>query len=119
MTAAFAADWIEAWNRHDLDAILSHRERRRGVHVAVRGAADRRRNGSRQGRTAGLLRRRPAPVPRPALPAAHALAGVNSLVLVYDSVEDLLAAEAFEFNAAGKVGRVNCHYAPAHSASRE
>jgi hypothetical protein len=34
-------------------------------------------------------------------------------VLLYDSVENLLAAEAFEFDAAGKVTRVNCHYAPA------
>jgi len=24
MTDAFAADWIDAWNRHDLAAILSH-----------------------------------------------------------------------------------------------
>ena len=48
----------------------------------------------------------------------HALAGVNSLVLLYDSVEALLAAEAFEFDASGKVCRVNCHYTPAKAEGR-
>jgi hypothetical protein len=111
MTDAFAADWVAAWNRRDLDAILSHYAE--GVvftsPFAVRLTGDRtvRCKEALRAYFAAAL----AKFPDLHFRLRHALPGVNGLVLVYDSVEGLLAAEAFEFDDAGKVCRVNCHYA--------
>ena len=113
MTDAFAADWIAAWNRHDLDAILAHYadDVVFTSPFAVRLTGD----GTVRGKDALRAYFAAALTKFPDLHfrLRHALPGVNSLVLVYDSVEGLLAAEAFEFDASGKVCRVNCHYCPA------
>jgi hypothetical protein len=118
MTDAFAADWIAAWNRHDLDAILAHYadDVVFTSPFAVRLTGD----GTVRGRDALRAYFATALTKFPDLQfrLRHALAGVKSLVLVYDSVEDLLAAEAFEFDAVGKVTRVNCHYTPAKAEDR-
>ena len=118
MAAAFAAAWVDAWNHRDLDAILSHY----AVDVlftspfvaqllgdpagVVRG-----RDALRAYFAAGLAR-----FPDLHFRLRHVLPGVNGVVLVYDSVAGLLAAEAFEFDAAGRVCRAACHYAPAEAA---
>jgi hypothetical protein len=113
MTDTFAAEWIAAWNRHDLDAILSHYadDVVFTSPFAVRLTGD----GTVRGRDALRAYFATALTKFPDLQfrLRHALAGVNGLVLLYDSVENLLAAEAFEFDVDGKVTRVNCHYAPA------
>jgi steroid delta-isomerase-like uncharacterized protein len=113
MTDAFAADWIDAWNRHDLDAILSHY----ADAVVFTSPFAMRLTGSETVRGKDALRAYFAAAltkfPDLHFRLRHTLAGVNGLVLVYDSVEGLLAAEAFGFDAVGKVCRVNCHYAPA------
>ena len=110
MTDAFAAEWIAAWNRHDLDAILAHytTDVVFTSPFAVRLTGDATVRGTDALRTyfATALTRFPDLHFR----LRHALPGVNSVVLVYESVEGLLAAEAFEFDAAGKVCRVTCHY---------
>ena len=112
MTDAFAAEWIAAWNRHDLDAILWHYadDVVFTSPFAVRLTGDgtvRGKDALRAYFAAALTR-----FPDLHFRLRHALRGGNSVVLVYDSVEGLLAAEAFEFDAGGKVCRVNCHYAP-------
>jgi hypothetical protein len=118
MTDAFAAEWIAAWNHHDLDAVLVHY----AADVvftspfAVRLTGDgtvRGKEALRAYFTAALTK-----FPDLHFRLRHALPGVNSLVLLYDSVEGLLAAEAFEFDSGGKVTRVNCHYTPADSEKR-
>jgi ribosomal protein S18 acetylase RimI-like enzyme len=110
MTDAFAADWIAAWNRHDLDAILAHYADTVVFTspFAVRLTGD----GTVRGRDAlrAYFAAALAKFPHLHFRLRHTLPGVNGLVLVYDSVEGLLAAEAFEFDAAGKAYRVNCHY---------
>lgn len=116
MTDAFAADWIAAWNRRDLDAILSHYAD--GVVFTSPFAVRLTGSGTVRGRDAlrAYFAAALAKFPDLHFRLRHALAGVNSLVLVYDSVEGLLAAEAFEFDADGKICRVNCHYRPAEGA---
>ena len=113
MTDTFAAEWVAAWNRHDLDAILAHYadDVVFTSPFAVRLTGD----GTVRGKDALRAYFAAALTKFPDLHfrLRHALAGVNSLVLLYDSVEGLLAAEAFEFDSGGKVTRVNCHYTPA------
>lgn len=118
MTDAFAAEWIAAWNDHDLDAILSHY----ADEVVFRSPFAVRLTGDGTVRGKDALRAYFAialtKFPDLRFRLRHALPGVNSLVLVYESVEGLLAAEAFEFDSGGKVTRVNCHYTPADSEKR-
>jgi ketosteroid isomerase-like protein len=40
------------------------------------------------------------------------LAGVRSVTVCYESVNDLMAAEVMELDDAGAITRVLCHYAP-------
>ncbi|WP_439626994.1 nuclear transport factor 2 family protein [Gemmata sp.] len=111
MTDAFAVEWVAAWNRHDLDAVLTHD----ADDVVFTPPFGVRPTGDGTVRGTDALRDYFAAAlskfPDSHFRLRHALSGVNSLVLVYDSVEDLPAAEAFEFDARGKVGRVNGHYA--------
>jgi hypothetical protein len=119
MTDTFAADWIAAWNRHDLDAILSHYadDVVFTSPFAVRLTGD----GTVRGRDAlrAYFAAALTKFPNLHFRLRHALPGVNSLVLLYDSVENLLAAEAFEFEPGGKACRVKCHYTPAAPGGRQ
>lgn len=114
MTDAFAVEWVAAWNRHDLDAILAHYAD--GVVFTSPFAA--RLTGDPAGTVRGKEALRAyfaalARFPDLRFRLRHALPGVGSLVIVYDSVEGLLAAEVFEFDPASKVNRMTCHYTPA------
>jgi len=112
--AEFEHEWIEAWNAHDLDRILSHY--RQDVQfvsplAALAGAPQ----GKLTGRDAlrayferGLAR----------YPALHfqpivALGGVASIALHYHAVEEREAIEVMEFDAHGQVRRAAVHYTPA------
>ena len=111
--AAFGRDWIDAWNRHDLDAILAHYDDAvvfcSPFVVKIAGEAS------------GMLRGKAAL--RPYFAEAlkkypdlnftdlRALAGVSSITLTYRSVAGLHAAEVMALNPAGRVVRVDAHYA--------
>ena len=107
----FATDWIVSWNAHDIDRIMDHyaddveftspfviklMDEPSGT---VRG-----KDALREYFQKGL----------PAYPGLHfellnVLTGVDSVTLVYRSVNDLLAAEVMQFNNA-KVSKVLVHY---------
>jgi hypothetical protein len=110
MTETFAADWVAAWNGRDLDAILGHYAD--GVVFTSPFAARLTGDGTVRGKEAlrAYFAAALAKFPNLHFRLRHALSGVNSLVLLYESVENLLAAELFEFDASGKVSRVRCHY---------
>jgi ketosteroid isomerase-like protein len=120
MTDAFAADWIGAWNRHDLDVILAHY----ADDVVFTSPFAVRLTGDATGTVRGKEALRAyfaaalARFPNLHFKLRHTFSGVNGLVLVYDSVENLLAAEVFGFDASGKVCRVYCHYTSASPESR-
>jgi hypothetical protein len=118
MTETFAADWVAAWNRRDLDAILAHYAD--GVEFTSPFAARLTGDGTVRGKDAlrAYFAAALAKFPDLHFRLRHALPGVNGLVLVYDSVENLLAAEVFEFDAGGKVSRVRCHYTAAEPETR-
>lgn len=110
---AFARDWIEAWNAHDLGRILSHYAEDVVLTspIAARRLADPR--GTVRGKAAlrayfaaGLAAR---PALRFTLQRVHR--GVGSLCLAYETDEGRHAAEMMEFNDAGEVARVVATYA--------
>lgn len=111
----FALEWIDAWNAHDLDRILSHyADDIRFASPFIAQVTD-----NASGVVNGKLALREywetalAAYPDLHFKLRKTLAGVNSVVLYYDSIKNLVAAETMEFDETGKVVRVNAHYASA------
>lgn len=107
----FGADWIAAWNRHDLDAILAHYaddfEMRSPYIVQIAGEP----SGVLRGKaavgaywTAALER-----MPELRFTLIDVFVGVDSLLLHYQGARGP-AAEVFEFGPHCKVIRAAAHY---------
>lgn len=108
----FASDWLTAWNRHDLDAILSHYaddiEFTSPFVAKLLGEADGTVHGKAKLReyfAKGL-----AAYPDLAFELHQVFCGVNSLTLMYRSVNNLMASEVMELNARNQITRVHAHY---------
>jgi hypothetical protein len=109
----FAQDWIEAWNAHDLNQVMSHYAENfemsspRIIDVA--------------GESSGLLKGKAAvgaywTIALQRIPELHfelvtSLVGVNSITLYYKGVRGQLAAEVFHFGPDLKVVKAFAHYA--------
>lgn len=108
----FATHWIQAWNNHDLEAILSHyAEDVEYFSVFLTRLADNPAGVLRgKGNVKAYLAKGLAAYPRLEFVLLDVFIGVHSVVLRYQSVNNLVAAEVFEFNADGLVIRVQCHY---------
>lgn len=110
--AAFGRDWIVAWNRHDLDAILAHYDDA----VVFCSPFVAKIAGEPSGILRGKARLRPyfaealKKYPDLNFTDLRALAGVSSITLTYRSVAGLHAAEVMTLDAAGRVVRVDAHY---------
>ena len=108
----FASHWIEAWNAHDLDAIVSHY----ADDVEYFSAFAKRLSDSASGELRGkaavkeYLAKGLAAYPHLRFVLLDVFVGVRSVVLRYRSVNDLIAAEVFEMDERGLVVRVQCHY---------
>lgn len=107
-----AEAWVDAWNRHDLDAILSHYAE--GVEFTspfvrqVLGSDDPTLRGVDQLRP--YFARALAVFPDLRFELYQVLAGAESIVLYYRSVRGLFAAEVMELDGEGRVRRVLAHY---------
>ena len=112
--AEFEHEWIEAWNAHDIDRILSHyRDDVRFVSpIAGRFGSPR---GEVRGRHAlrAYFERGLATYPRLHFEPIAALGGIGSIALHYRAVEDREAIEVMELDARGQVCRVAVHYGTA------
>lgn len=108
----FADDWIDAWNHHDLDRILSHYSEDFEMSSPYIAQIAGEPSGTLRGKTAvgaywsAALQR---------MPGLHfelitTLIGAHSLTLYYRGVRGL-AAEVFFFNAQGAVVKACAHYA--------
>jgi hypothetical protein len=107
----FAVDWIDSWNSHNLDRVLSHYaddfEMSSPVIVKVTGEP----SGTLKGKqkvgaywaTALQL------IPDLHFELVTTLVGVDSITLYYKGARGL-AAEVFHFNEGGKVARAYAHY---------
>lgn len=109
----FAADWIDAWNRHDLAAILAHYaddfEMRSPYIVQIAGEP----SGVLRGKAAvgAYWAAALARMPDLRFTLIDTFVGVDSLVIHYQGARGP-AAEMFEFGPDGRVIRAAAHYAP-------
>jgi hypothetical protein len=107
----FAADWIDAWNTHDLDRVLSHYtddfEMSSPVIIKVAGEP----SGTLQGKEAvgSYWAKALQLIPDLHFELITTLVGVNSITLYYKGARGL-SAEVFHFNQDGKVTRAYAHY---------
>jgi hypothetical protein len=108
----FACEWLEAWNAHDLDRILSHYtedfEMSSPVITKVTGNPD----GRLQGKVVVGRYWAKALELFPTLKFIHicTLLGVNSVAIHYYGATGKRVAEVFNFNEAGLVYRAHAHY---------
>src|SRR5579859_7041189 len=112
----FAAEWIAAWNSHNMEDILSHYEDdfefTSPLIIQVVGEP----SGRLKGKAAIGAYWSKALSQRPNLrfELITVFMGVNSIVLHYRNQEGRQSAEAFEFGADGKVIRSFANYAIEH-----
>ncbi|HEX9756362.1 MAG TPA: nuclear transport factor 2 family protein [Nitrospiria bacterium] len=108
----FAREWIESWNNHDLETLLSHYE----DDVMFTSPFVSKLIGEPSGTIKGkgslrsYFRKGLAVYPDLKLELLYILKGVNSVALVYRSVNKMLAVEVMELNSYFKVTRVIAHY---------
>lgn len=110
---AHAREWIEAWNSHDLERILSHYA---GDAVLMSPFAEQLTaagDGAVRGQAAlrEYFARALATYPDLRFELFRVYPGLSSCVVEYRSVKGLRAAETMEFGSDGKVVRVLAHYA--------
>lgn len=109
----FAHDWLEAWNAHDLERILSHYT----DHFEMSSPAI----AQLGGEPSGVLRGKAVvgtywakalrAFPELKFELLGILVGVNSVALHYKGVHGRLVTEVFELDQNGKVVRAVAHYA--------
>lgn len=109
----FAKEWIDSWNSHDLERILSHYaddfEMSSPYIIQIAGEP----SGTLQGKAAvgaywaKALQR----IPNLRFELRDILIGVGSVTLYYQGARGL-AAEVFHFGPDRKVARAYAHYAP-------
>lgn len=109
----FANEWVDAWNAHDLDRVLSHYSDDFEMCSPVIAQL--------LGETSGSLRGKASvgaywckalqAVPDLRFELITVLTGVRSVLLYYKGAKDKLSAEVFDFNDSGLVVRAVAHYA--------
>ena len=108
----FARDWIESWNSHDLDRILSHYsdqfEMSSPKIIQIAGEP----SGTLKGKKAvgSYWSRALELIPDLRFEIVTTLIGVESITLYYKSAGGQLAAEVFYFGSDHKVLRADAHY---------
>jgi len=101
----FAAEWVAAWNAHDLERVLSHyRDDFKLTTPLIKKII-----GNESGMLAGKGAIRPywhkalELVPDLYLELMHVTVGINMVSICYKTVNDRIAIETFLFDANGKV----------------
>jgi ketosteroid isomerase-like protein len=109
----FAVEWIEAWNSHDLDRILSHYSKDLRLSSPFIAQIFGEPSGTLHGIEAVREYWRAALTRRSDLhfELVSLLVGVTSIVIVFNMHDGRLGAEQFEFDENGVVIRSSAHYA--------
>lgn len=110
---AFAADWIDAWNSHDLDRVLAHYHPDFQMESPLIVTIANEPSGRLRGRdpVRAYWAKALARSPDLHFQLLGILVGANSLCLYYERTSTgRHACEYFEFDAAGKVVRAAAHY---------
>jgi hypothetical protein len=110
---SLAQAWIDAWNRHDLDAIVRHYATDVEFTSPFVPALSGEPSGTIHGRDPlrAYFRKGLDAYPNLHFELIRTLTGVDSLLLYYRSVNGLLAAEMMTVNGAGQIQTVRVHYA--------
>jgi ketosteroid isomerase-like protein len=107
----FANHWVEAWNSHDLDAILSHYTDDFEMSSPVIVGTMNEPSGKLKGKE--IIRaywsKALAKYPDLYFEKLHVLVGVGSVTIIYNGVRGL-SAEVFHFNNQAKVYAAYAHY---------
>jgi predicted ester cyclase len=107
-----ASHWVEAWNTHDLESIMTHYdegiELTSPVAAQLLGAPDGKIRGKAHLRA--YFRRGLEAYPDLRFDLEDVLCGVNSVVLYYKNQKGTRTAEFMELSATGKVARVVANY---------
>lgn len=108
----FAHDWIQSWNAHDLDRILSHYAADVVLHSPVAARLIPESSGEIRGIDAlrAYFARGLGSSPNLRFDLIEALWGITSIVLYYTNHRGTRTAEVMDFNDAGKVIRVIANY---------
>ncbi|GJN62558.1 nuclear transport factor 2 family protein [Elizabethkingia anophelis] len=108
----FAKIWIEAWNSHDMNAILSHYSEDIEITTPMIKMALGEGDGSLKGKeaVADYWRRALDKMPDLHFELYDVTEGVGSVALYYKSVMDKKAVEVMFFNEEGKVNKMFAHY---------
>ncbi|MCP2730838.1 nuclear transport factor 2 family protein [Limnofasciculus baicalensis] len=110
----FAEAWIEGWNSHDLDVILSHYaddvEFSSPLIVKLWGDATGTIEGNENLRS--YFAKGLTTYPKLKFELIQLLFGVNSITIYYHSVNNLLTAEVMVLNEEVKAIQVRAHYYP-------
>lgn len=108
----FAADWIAAWNAHDLDRILAHYAENVVLisPVAARVLDDPSGVVTGIGALRGYFAKGLALFPTLKFTLVDVLQGLSSVVLYYENQAGGRTGEFIEFDAQGKVARVVANY---------
>jgi len=108
----FASDWIEAWNSHDLDAILSHYAADVVLTSPVAAKLLDDPSGTVEGSAAlrAYFRRGLEAYADLHFELLDVMQGLTSVVLCYTNQKGTKTAEFMEFNKDGKVVRVVANY---------
>lgn len=107
----FAADWIDSWNKHDLDRILSHYtdDFEMSSPAIVKIASDP--SGTLKGKIAvgAYWAKALRLIPNLHFELVATLVGVDSVTLYYNGGRGA-SAEVFHFNREGKINKAFAHY---------
>jgi len=110
---SLAEAWIDAWNRHDLDAILQHYATDVEFTSPFVPALSGDQSGTLRGRgqLAAYFQKGLQAYPDLHFDLMQVLTGIDSLLLYYRSVNGMLAGEMMMVNDQGLIQRVRVHYA--------
>ncbi|MFB2969995.1 nuclear transport factor 2 family protein [Aerosakkonema sp. BLCC-F183] len=105
-------EWIESWNRHDLDAIMSHYAEEiefiSPFIIKLLGDA----SGTIKGKEAlrSYFAKGLDTYPELKFELLQILTGVESLTIYYRSVKEMLAAEVMVLDSQDKIAKAIVHY---------
>lgn len=108
----FAADWIDSWNRHDLDRILAHYEDDFEMSSPYISQIANEPSGTLRGKTAvgSYWGKALQLIPELHFELISTLVGVDSITLYYKGAQGRWVAEVFHFNGNQKVVKAYSHY---------
>lgn len=109
----FASDWINAWNSHNLESIMSHYNEQLEFSSPVMQQMGVNEQGviTNKVELRSYFEKGLQKYPDLKFELLYVLEGVDSVVLFYKSINNMVTGEYMELNEAGKVVRVKAHYA--------